>query len=77
MTKIRPIAPGDWPEWERLYRGYADFYRVETSLNKLAILFDWLIDSAHPCKGLVAVAGDGGLAGLAHYRAMPSPLRGS
>ena len=77
MTEIRPLAPGDRPEWERLYRGYADFYRVETSADKLATLFDWLMDPAHPCNGLVAVAGDGGLAGLAHYRAMPSPLRGA
>ena len=77
MTEIRPLAPGDRPEWERLYRGYADFYRVETSADKLATLFAWLMDPAHPCNDLVAVAGDGGLAGLAHYRAMPSPLRGA
>ena len=77
MTEIRPLAPGDRLEWERLYRGYADFYRVETSADKLATLFDWLIDPAHPFNGLLAVVGDGGLAGLAHYRAMPSPLRGA
>ena len=77
MTEIRPLAPGDRAEWELLYRGYADFYGVETSADKLATLFDWLMDPAHPCKGLVAVAGESGLAGLAHYRAMPSPLRGA
>ena len=77
MTEIRPLAPGDRPEWERLYRGYADFYRVETNAEKLAILFDWLMDPAHPCTGIVAVDEDGTLSGLAHYRAMPSPLRGA
>ncbi len=77
MTEIRPLAPCDLPAWERLYRGYADFYRVETSADKLARLVDWLMDPARPCNGVVAVAGDGGLAGLAHYRAMPSPLRGA
>ena len=77
MTEIRPLAPGDRPDWERLYRGYANFYRVETSVEKLDTLFDWLMDPAHPCTGLVAVAEDGGIAGLAHFRAMPSPLRGA
>ena len=77
MTEIRSLAPGDRLDWERLYRGYADFYRVETSAEKLATLFNWLMDAAHPCTGLVAVAEDGGIVGLAHYRAMPSPLRGA
>ena len=77
MTEIRSLAPGDRPDWERLYRGYADFYRVETSAEKLATLFNWLMDAAHPCTGLVAVAEDGDIVGLAHYRAMPSPLRGA
>ena len=75
MTEIRPLAPGDQPEWERLYRGYVDFYRVETCADKLATFFDWLMDPAHPSNGFVAVAGDGGLAGPAQYRAMPSLLR--
>ena len=77
MTETTPLAPGVRPEWERLYRGYADFYREETSADKLATLFDWLTDPAHPCRGLVAVAEDCGLVGLAHYRVMPSPLRGA
>ena len=73
--EMRPRAACDRPECEQFYRGYADFYRVETSTHKLATSFDWLMDPAHPCNGLVAVVGDGGLVGLAHYRAMPSPLR--
>jgi hypothetical protein len=76
MMEIRPLAACDRLEWERLYRGYADFYRVETSTHKLATSFDWLMDPAHPCKDLVAVAEDGGLTCLADYRAMPLPLRG-
>jgi len=42
MTEIRPLAPGDRPERERLYRGYGDFYRVATSADKLATLFNWI-----------------------------------
>ena len=74
--EIRPLAAGDRPDWERLYRGYAEFYRVETNTGKLDTLFGWLMDAGHPCTGLVAVARDGAIVGLAHYRAMPSPLRG-
>jgi len=35
------------------------------------------MDPAHPCNGLVSVAGYGGLACIADYCAMPSPLRGA
>ena len=73
---IRSLGPDDRQPWERLYRGYADFYQVETSEEKLATLFGWLMDPAHPCTGLVAEADNGSVIGLAHYRAMPSPLRG-
>lgn len=73
---IRSLHPDDRQPWERLYRGYADFYRVETSDDKLATLFGWLMDAAHPCNGLVAADEGGALIGLAHYREMPSPLRG-
>ena len=73
---IRSLDADDSQAWERLYRGYADFYRVVTSDDKLATLFGWLMDPAHPCRGLVAEEDDGTIIGLAHYRAMPSPLRG-
>lgn len=73
---IRSLGTDDSQAWERLYRGYADFYRVATSDDKLATLFAWLMDPAHPCTGLVAEDDGGAIIGLAHYRAMPSPLRG-
>ena len=73
---IRSLHPDDRQSWERLYRGYAGFYRVETSDDKLATLFDWLMDPAHPCNGLVAEDEGEVLIALAHYREMPSPLRG-
>jgi len=77
MTGIRPLEPSDREGWERLYRGYAAFYRVETDLGRLDRLFGWLLDPAHVCRGIVALSDDGLLVGLAHFRAMPSPLRGS
>ena len=77
MTKIRPPGRSDRREWEQHYRGYADFYRIDTSAVKLATWFHLLMDPAEPRNGLLAVARDDGLTGLAQYRAMPSPLRGA
>ena len=77
MVTTRALDADDRAGWETLYRGYADFYGVDTDMRKLDTLFTWLLDGGHPCCGLVAEGGDGGLAGLAHYRAMPSPLRGA
>ena len=80
--KIRGLVSSDRPQWESLYRGYAAFYKVDTDDAKLDTLFTWLLDASHPCEGLVAEVDDGqkaegALVGLAHFRAMPSPLRGA
>ena len=77
MMKIRPVEAADRIGWEHLYRGYADFYRVATDDVKLQTLFAWLLDPAHICEGLVALTATDDLVGLAHIRAMPSPLRGA
>ena len=77
MITVRPVEEPDHKAWERLYRGYADFYRVETDATKLRTLFGWLLDPAHVCEGLIAETNAGEIIGLAHYRAMPSPLRGA
>ena len=73
---IRTVNEADRDAWERLYRGYAAYYKVETNSTKLDTLFSWLCDPQHVCEGLVAVE-SGQLIGLAHFRAMPSPLRGA
>jgi len=75
--QVRPLSNEDRLPWEALYRGYAAFYKVDTDATKLQTLFDWLLDPSHVCEGVVALAEDGGLAGLAHFRAMPLPLRGA
>ena len=60
---IRDIHLKDKKEWEKLYKSYADFYKVEMN------------DKSHEVNGLVYEV-DGNIVGLAHYRRMPSPLRG-
>lgn len=72
--EIRSVGAGDRDGWERLYRGYARFYRREIDGGMLDRLWGWLRDETHVVEGLVAEQ-DGALVGLAHYRAMPSPLR--
>jgi GNAT superfamily N-acetyltransferase len=73
--EIRPLHLHDKSDWVALYHGYADHYQVSLTEKGLAATWDWLMDDDHPSTGLVAVK-DGQVIGLAHYRGMPSPLRG-
>ena len=72
---IRDIEIKDKVEWEKLYYGYADFYKVEITEKILNTLWNWLHDSKHELNGLVFEL-DKNIVALAHYRRMPSPLRG-
>ena len=62
--------------WRRLYAGYATFYRREMTDEIAATVWGWLMDPAHELEGALALR-DGVPVGLAHYRRMPSPLRGA
>ena len=73
---IRPIIEADKPQWEKLYHGYADHYQVTLTETGLNCTWGWLMDRGHPLQGLVAEGEGGRLVALAHFRAMPSPLRG-
>ena len=72
---IRDIHLKDKEQWERLYKGYADFYKVEMNGKILQTVWNWMLDKSHEVNGLVYEV-DGNIVGLAHYRRMPSPLRG-
>ena len=72
---IRDIHLKDKKELEKLYKGYADFYKVEMNDKILQTVWKWLHDKSHEVNGLVYEV-DGNIVGLAHYRRMPSPLRG-
>ena len=73
---IRPVEREDRVAWELLYRGYGDFYKVGMTDKTLQTVWGWLHDPENVVEGLVAVRDDQ-LIGLANFRAMPSPLRGS
>ena len=72
---IREIKLEDKENWEKLYRGYAEFYKVEMNKKILSTVWNWVNDKNHEVNGLGYVI-DNNLVAFAHYRKMPSPLRG-
>ena len=72
---IRNIEIKDKLEWEKLYQGYANFYKVEITKETLNTVWYWLHDLKHELNGLVYEI-DNHIVAIAHYRQMPSPLRG-
>ncbi|MDZ7842307.1 MAG: GNAT family N-acetyltransferase [Gammaproteobacteria bacterium] len=73
---IRSPSDADRGDWERLYRGYADFYQVPMNDRILQVVWDWIFDPGRPFYCIMATRAGAGV-GLMHYRAMPSPLRGA
>ena len=74
-TFIRNIKLSDKEDWQKLYRGYAKFYNIEMTQTILNTVWSWLIDERHELNGLVCEF-EKNIIAFAHYRRMPSPLRG-
>lgn len=72
---VEEITRADRADWARLYRAYGEFYQRPVSQGTLDQIWAWLFDAEMDFHGLVVRNGDQ-LAGLLHYRGMPSPLRG-
>ena len=72
---IRKIQLKDKKHWEELYKGYANFYKVEMNDKILKTVWGWLNDKNHELKG-IGYDIDGKIVGLAHYRKLLSPLKG-
>ena len=73
---IKSLEQDHYDQWLSLYHGYADHYRATLTETGIKTTWGWLMDDDHPLTGLVALDGQQ-LIGLAHFRAMPSPLRGA
>ena len=71
---VRAVGAGDRAEWDRLYAGYAAFYKVAQTCAMRDTVWGWLMDADHSTEGLVAVGNSGMLVGLAHFRAFARPL---
>ena len=61
--------------WRALYDGYATFYERILTDEIAETVWSWITDPNHELDALIIVA-KGRPIGLAHYRRMPSPLRG-
>ncbi|MFD7630286.1 GNAT family N-acetyltransferase [Streptomyces sp. NPDC059851] len=72
--KVRAVRAEDFDQWRALYRGYADFYRVEQTEEMAGRVWSWVNDPDHEVQALVAEDADGRLVGLAHYRPFARPL---
>ena len=72
---IREIQLKDKEHWEKLYKGYADFYKVEMNNEILQTVWNWLNDKNHELKG-IGYEIDEKIVGIAHYRKLINPLKG-
>jgi GNAT superfamily N-acetyltransferase len=74
----RPARVVDFDAWQELFAGYCDFYERPSSPEHRRRVWSWIEAGTIDCL-LAVPAGDpaGDAVGLAHVRAMPSPLRGT
>ena len=49
---IRHVQLKDKEQWKELYKGYADFYKVEMNDKILQTVWNWLHDKNHEVEGL-------------------------
>ncbi|MBY0336084.1 MAG: GNAT family N-acetyltransferase [Acetobacteraceae bacterium] len=77
MIRTAPLAPRHRADWERLYAGYAEFYRVTQTPAMRETVWGWIHDPAHEVNALVAEDGSGRAIGLAHWRRFARPLSAS
>tara|TARA_B100000768_G_scaffold181630_1_gene205478 strand:+ start:991 stop:1443 length:453 start_codon:yes stop_codon:yes gene_type:complete len=73
---VMKLKSSHFEGWLTLYKLYAEFYNTSLSNSGTKTTWEWLIDTNHPCTGIVVLE-DNLLVGLAHFREMPSPLRGT
>jgi ribosomal protein S18 acetylase RimI-like enzyme len=73
---VEPMTRNDRREWEALYRGYAEFYRVPMNDHILDSVWSWIHDDGNAFYGRIARRDSGEALGFIHCRSMPSPLRG-
>jgi GNAT superfamily N-acetyltransferase len=75
--RIVPLAPEHRADWEKLFAGYAEFYKVAQTPEMREQVWGWLFDPDHGTEAIVAVDGTGRPIGLAHYQAFARPLGAS
>jgi len=74
---VSALNEKDKKQWEELYYGYAEFYKMPMNAEILDTIWSWIFDDNNPFFALIAKNDNGDALGLAHCREMPSPLRGA
>lgn len=64
---IRQLEPSDRQEWDRLWRGYLEFYGTAIPDHVTALTWSRLLDPEAPILGFCAAAPDRKLLGIVHY----------
>ena len=72
---IRKLEQKDKENWTKLYKGYANFYKVPMNTGVLDTLWSWIQDENHDVKAICFVL-ESKIVGIAHYRTMPRPIKG-
>ena len=72
---IRKLEQKDKENWTKLYKGYANFYKVPINTGVLDTLWSWIQDENHDVKAICFVL-ESKIVGIAHYRTMPRPIKG-
>jgi GNAT superfamily N-acetyltransferase len=75
VYQVIPLRPEHRSDWERLYAGYADFYKVAQTPEMRETVWQWIFDEDKELEALVAVDAAAAVVGLAHYRPLLRPLR--
>ena len=70
---VRPLATADRGDWQRLYTGYLEHYKLVLRESQLDRVWQWLNNPSSGLEGFVAETSDGRVLGLAHCRAVLSP----
>jgi len=74
MVTIVAVSPDYREDWNRLYAGYAAFYKVEQTETMRDRVWGWLMDGAHEVNGFIALDDAGKPIGLTHFRPFARPL---
>ena len=74
--KVEKPNSVDLPQWQALYRDYADFYKMPMDERGLNTVWAWIQDDKMDFEARVVKNEQGVLLGFMHFRSMPSPLRG-
>jgi ribosomal protein S18 acetylase RimI-like enzyme len=77
MLTVTDISEQDQTQWQDMYHGYAEFYRVAMNDEILETVWGWIHDGSNPFFGLIAKDEAGDALGFMHCREMASPLRGA